>query len=170
MNGAKVEYSKSLDRPFFSLSLHDAAGKRLEAVQDTPPGHFDRRTFIITAGHDLQFSTPMQQIPPGEAPSVSALSHHTSHLTRAACIQIDVPSRFMLGIGCAQSHCISHPLGSHSIFTPETDLTSMEVGGCAASIWTSLHRVCCVHRGEALQARMGSEGCAKAGSEKALVG
>ena len=66
MNGAKVEYSKSLDRPFFSMSLHDASGKRLEPVQDTPPGHFDRRTFIITAGHDLQFKTPMRQIPPGE--------------------------------------------------------------------------------------------------------
>ena len=67
VNGAKVEYSKSLDRPFFSMSLHDASGKRLEPVQDTPPGHFDRRTFIITAGHDLQFKTPMRQIPPGNA-------------------------------------------------------------------------------------------------------
>ena len=66
VNGAKVEYSKSLDRPFFSMSLHDAAGRRLEPVQDTPPGHFDRRTFIITAGHDLQFKTPMRQIPPGD--------------------------------------------------------------------------------------------------------
>ena len=65
VNGAKVEYSKSLDRPFFRMSLHDASGKRLEPVQDTPPGHFDRRTSIITAGHNLQFRTPMRQIPPG---------------------------------------------------------------------------------------------------------
>ena len=84
MNGAKVEYGKSLDRPFFSMSLHDAAGKRLEPVQDTPPGHFDRRTFIITAGHDLQFRTPMQQIPPGGAASVMFLLQHTSTLTRCS--------------------------------------------------------------------------------------
>ena len=76
MNGAKVEYSKSLDRPFFSMSLHDASGKRLEPVQDTPPGHFDRRTFIITAGHDLHFKTPMRQIPPGEE---SAGCHYVRH-------------------------------------------------------------------------------------------
>ena len=82
VNGAKVEYSKSLDRPFFSMSLHDASGKRLEPVQDTPPGHFDRRTFIITAGHDLHFKTPMRQIPPGEKPvgHLIQLGRHPSNM------------------------------------------------------------------------------------------
>ena len=67
MDGAKLEYSKSLDRPFFSVSLHDASGKRLEAPQDTPPGHFDRRSHTIAAGHEVQFRTPMDQMPPGES-------------------------------------------------------------------------------------------------------
>ena len=62
-----MEYNKSLDRPIFSVSLHNASGKRLEAPQDTPPGHFDRRSHTIAAGHEVQFRTPMDQMPPGES-------------------------------------------------------------------------------------------------------
>ena len=71
VDGAKVEYGKGLDRPLFTVSLHDAFGHRLEAAQDSPPGHYHRPTRTISAGHELQFRTPMQQMPAGE-------QHHTS--------------------------------------------------------------------------------------------
>lgn len=75
MDGAKVEYNKSLDRPIFSVSLHDTSGKRLEAPQDTPPGHFDRRSHTIAAGHEVQFRTPMDQMPPGESTETGSPLH-----------------------------------------------------------------------------------------------
>ena len=63
---ANIDYRKPLDRPVFSVSLHDADGRPLEAPQDTPPGHFDRGSRAITAGHTVVLRTPMRQMPPGE--------------------------------------------------------------------------------------------------------
>ncbi|BDA51176.1 hypothetical protein COCOBI_18-0520 [Coccomyxa sp. Obi] len=61
---ANIDYRKPLDRPVFSVSLHDADGRPLEAPQDTPPGHFDRGSRAITAGHTVVLRTPMRQMPP----------------------------------------------------------------------------------------------------------
>ncbi|CAL8466444.1 g5980 [Coccomyxa elongata] len=61
---ANIDYRKPLDRPVFSVSLHDADGRPLEAPQDTPPGHFDRGSRAITAGHTVILRTPMRQMPP----------------------------------------------------------------------------------------------------------
>lgn len=86
MDGAKIEYSKGLDRPLFTVSLHDAFGNRLEAAQDSPPGHFHRPTRTISAGHELQFRTPMQQIPAGEQQHAAALCIiRAERLPRAVC-------------------------------------------------------------------------------------
>ena len=113
VDGARVEYGRSLDRPLFSVSLHDASGKRLEAAQDSPPGQYNARTHTISAGHALQFKTPMRQIPPGETgPGCPAIKK--SMLARRHVIKTDMPSKhislliilalpFMLHLLCCKS-------------------------------------------------------------------
>ena len=63
-----VAYRKPLDRPFFTVSLRDAAGRLLEPPADTPPGHFDRGTHTIAADHSVVLRTPLRDLPGGARP------------------------------------------------------------------------------------------------------
>lgn len=62
---AVVAYRKPLDRPFFTVSLRDAAGRLLEPPADTPPGHYDRGTRTIAADHCVVLRTPLRDLPGG---------------------------------------------------------------------------------------------------------
>ena len=62
---AVVAYRKPLDRPFFTVSLRDAAGRLLEPPADTPPGHYDRGTRTIAADHAVVLRTPLRDLPGG---------------------------------------------------------------------------------------------------------
>ncbi len=67
LDKAVVAYRKPLDRPFFTVSLRDAAGRLLEPPQDTPPGHFQKAERCIAAGHAIVLRTPLQDLPGGAA-------------------------------------------------------------------------------------------------------
>ena len=67
LDKAVVAYRKPLDRPFFTVSLRDAAGRLLEPPQDTPPGHFLKAERCIAAGHAVVLRTPLQDLPGGAA-------------------------------------------------------------------------------------------------------
>lgn len=65
---AVVAYRKPLDRPFFTVSLRDAAGRLLEPPVDTPPGHYARAERCIAAAHAVTLRTPLQDLPGGGRP------------------------------------------------------------------------------------------------------
>lgn len=63
-----MAYRKPLDRPFFTVSLRDAAGRLLEPPVDTPPGHYARAERCIAAAHAVTLRTPLQDLPGGALP------------------------------------------------------------------------------------------------------
>jgi hypothetical protein len=74
LDKAVVAYRKPLDRPFFTVSLRDAAGRLLEPPQDTPPGHFQKAERCIAAGHAVVLRTPLQDLPGGAVSNLPPLT------------------------------------------------------------------------------------------------
>ena len=97
---AVVAYRKPLDRPFFTVSLRDAAGRLLEPPADTPPGHYDRGTRTIAADHCVLLRTPLCDLPGGARPHVTA--QHSAPASGTGLLGA------RLCHGVAQCSCLGH--------------------------------------------------------------